>query len=75
MPSSPPPRRVATRGDIVNEHHERTGPFWDAVDGRAPMPPVAGLLGWELQEVDPQAGTIVVKDTRPAASATWTPRR
>jgi uncharacterized protein (TIGR00369 family) len=30
------------------------------------MPPVAGLLGWELQEVDPQAGTIVVRfDGRP----------
>ncbi len=50
----------------MNEHHERTGPFWDAVDGRAPMPPVAGLLGWELQEVDPHAGTIVVRfDGRP----------
>ena len=45
----------------MNEHDERTGPFWDAVDGRAPMPPVAGLLGWELQEVDPEAGTIVVR--------------
>jgi uncharacterized protein (TIGR00369 family) len=45
----------------VNEHDERTGPFWDAVDGRVPMPPVAGLLGWQLQEVDPEAGTIVVR--------------
>lgn len=38
----------------------RTGPFWDAVDGRAPMPPVAALLGWQLEGVDPDAGTITV---------------
>jgi uncharacterized protein (TIGR00369 family) len=40
---------------------ERVGPFWDAVAGRAPMPPVAGLLGWVLEEVDPAAGTIRVR--------------
>jgi uncharacterized protein (TIGR00369 family) len=39
----------------------RTGPFWDAVEGRAPLPPVASLLGWQLEEVDPDAGTITVK--------------
>lgn len=38
----------------------RTGPFWDAVEGRVPMPPVAVLLGWTLEEIDPSAGTIVV---------------
>jgi uncharacterized protein (TIGR00369 family) len=25
------------------------------------MPPVATLLGWQLEEVDPEAGTIVVR--------------
>ena len=42
------------------ETHDRTGPFWDAIEGRAPMPPVADLLGWQLDEVDPAAGTITV---------------
>jgi uncharacterized protein (TIGR00369 family) len=38
----------------------REGPFWDAMEGRAPMPPAAVLLGWELVAVDPDAGTIEV---------------
>lgn len=39
---------------------EREGPFWDAIEGRAPVPPAARLLGWELVAVDPEAGTIEV---------------
>lgn len=39
----------------------RTGPFWDAMEGRVPMPPAAQLLGWTLQEIDPDAGTISVR--------------
>jgi uncharacterized protein (TIGR00369 family) len=38
----------------------RQGPFWDAIEGRAPMPPAAATLGWELVDVDPDAGTIEV---------------
>jgi uncharacterized protein (TIGR00369 family) len=38
----------------------REGPFWDAMAGRAPLPPAAVLLGWELVSVDPDAGTIEV---------------
>jgi uncharacterized protein (TIGR00369 family) len=38
----------------------REGPFWDVMEGRAPMPPAAGVLGWELVSVDPDAGTIEV---------------
>jgi len=41
----------------------RQGPFWDAVQGRAPLPPATALLGWELVSVDPDAGTIVVAFT------------
>ncbi len=45
---------------------ERSGPFWEAIEGRAPLPPVAMLLGWTLEQVDPDAGTIVVRfDARP----------
>jgi len=38
----------------------REGAFWDAMEGRAPLPPAAVLLGWELVSVDPDAGTIEV---------------
>lgn len=38
----------------------REGPFWDAMEGRAPMPPAAEVLGWELVSIDPDAGTIEV---------------
>src|SRR5215475_8232947 len=37
---------------------ERTGPFWDAMYGRAPMPPAAATLGLEFVEADVDAGTI-----------------
>jgi uncharacterized protein (TIGR00369 family) len=31
---------------------ERSGPFWDAMEGRAPMPPAAATLGLEFVDVD-----------------------
>jgi uncharacterized protein (TIGR00369 family) len=39
---------------------EREGPFWDAVEGRAPLPAAAATLGWELVSVSPEEGTIEV---------------
>jgi uncharacterized protein (TIGR00369 family) len=39
------------------------GPFWEAVDGRAPLPPAAVTLGWELVAIDPEEGTIEVAFT------------
>jgi uncharacterized protein (TIGR00369 family) len=38
----------------------RTGAFWDAIEGRAPMPPAAATLGWELSWVRPERGEIEV---------------
>jgi uncharacterized protein (TIGR00369 family) len=38
----------------------RTGPFWDGVTGRAPMPPAAATLGFEFLDADPDAGWIEV---------------
>jgi uncharacterized protein (TIGR00369 family) len=42
---------------------ERNGPFWDAVEGRAPLPPAAATLGWQLVSVSPEEGTITVAFT------------
>lgn len=42
---------------------ERSGPFWDAMAGRAALPPAAVTLGWELLRVDPDAGEIEVAFT------------
>ena len=39
---------------------ERRGSFWDAVDGRAPMPTAAKTLGWSLIEADTERGEIEV---------------
>jgi uncharacterized protein (TIGR00369 family) len=38
----------------------RSGPFWDAVAGRAPLPPAAATLGLELIAADVENGTIEV---------------
>jgi uncharacterized protein (TIGR00369 family) len=42
---------------------ERNGPFWDAVEGRTPLPPAAATLGWRLVSVSPEEGTIEVEFT------------
>jgi uncharacterized protein (TIGR00369 family) len=38
----------------------RSGPFWDGVEGRAPIPPAAATLGFEFVDADVEAGTIEV---------------
>jgi uncharacterized protein (TIGR00369 family) len=38
----------------------RPGPFWDGVQGRAPVPPAAATLGFEFVGADIEAGTIEV---------------
>lgn len=38
----------------------RTGPFWDAVEGKAPLPPAAATLGLEIVDIDPDRGLIEV---------------
>lgn len=42
---------------------ERTGPFWDVVEGRADAPPIAELLGWRFLGADADAGTVRVEFT------------
>jgi uncharacterized protein (TIGR00369 family) len=41
----------------------RRGPFWDVIEGRAEPPSAAVTLGFELIDVDPDAGTIEVAFT------------
>lgn len=40
---------------------ERRGPFWDMIEGRLPAPPAARLLGWKLERIDPEQGSIRVQ--------------
>jgi hypothetical protein len=37
---------------------KRSGPFWDAIEGRAPMPRAAATLGLEFIRADTQNGTV-----------------
>jgi uncharacterized protein (TIGR00369 family) len=37
---------------------QRSGPFWDSVTGRAPLPPAAATLGLQFTDADVDAGTI-----------------
>lgn len=51
---------------VIDEEDElpnRWGPFWDAVEGRAPLPPAAVTLGLEVIEVDGDSGVAVVAFT------------
>jgi len=41
----------------------RSGPFWEAVDGRRPPPPAAALLGWQVHRIDPERGEVEVHFT------------
>jgi uncharacterized protein (TIGR00369 family) len=38
--------------------NKRSGPFWDGVEGRAPLPRAAATLGLEFIDADVEAGTI-----------------
>ncbi len=39
---------------------ERTGPFWDFINGQRAAPPCAETLGWELSWVAPDRGEIEI---------------
>lgn len=40
---------------------ERTGFFWDFIEGRVDPPPAAATLGWELVDIAPDEGTIALR--------------
>ena len=54
------PGMARTEGEAYGD---RQGPFWDVVHGRREFPPADVLLGWELESVDPDSGTIDVSFT------------
>jgi uncharacterized protein (TIGR00369 family) len=39
---------------------KRSGPFWDGVEGRAPMPRAAATLGFQFIDADVESGTIEI---------------
>jgi acyl-coenzyme A thioesterase PaaI-like protein len=45
---------------------DRSGPFWDAVEGRVPPPRAAATLGLELVDADVETGTIELAFTATA---------
>jgi uncharacterized protein (TIGR00369 family) len=47
-----------TASDTSSSGAIREGPFWDVMAGRAAPPPAAVTLGFQLVDVDPDAGTI-----------------
>ena len=48
---------------------ERSGPFWDGVEGRAPVPPAAATLGFEFVQADAERKTV---DLALTAREDWT---
>jgi uncharacterized protein (TIGR00369 family) len=38
----------------------RSGPFWEAVEGRGPLPLAAATLGWTVSWVAPERGEIEI---------------
>jgi len=39
---------------------KRSGPFWDGIEGRAPIPRAAATLGFQFIKADVESGTIEV---------------
>jgi uncharacterized protein (TIGR00369 family) len=46
--------------NLMTTTTKRSGPFWDGVEGRAPIPRAAATLGFQFIEADIERGTIEV---------------
>ena len=44
------------------ENNIRSGPFWDMIEGRKPLPAVSRLLGLKILALDAAKGTIKVEN-------------
>lgn len=61
----------ATKAEApVTNTTQRTGPFWDGVNGRAPVPPAAATLGFEFVDADVDEGSIELAFDATAAFTT-----
>jgi uncharacterized protein (TIGR00369 family) len=49
--------------EITMENNSRSGPFWDMIEGRSPLPAASRLLRWKLLTLDPANGAIKVEFT------------
>jgi uncharacterized protein (TIGR00369 family) len=45
-------------GERMKTTEKRSGPFWDGVEGRAPIPRAAATLGFQFIAADVELGTI-----------------
>ena len=52
---------------MAGDSNTRVGPFWDVMAGRSTPPPAAVTLGFELVDIDPDAGTITTSFEASAA--------
>src|SRR5262245_47093819 len=57
------PRRDTLGDGDPDPSLERSGPFWDAVFGRIPLPPAAATLGLALVDADVERRTIELRFT------------
>jgi hypothetical protein len=48
--------------------HERSGPFWEAMQGQEPLPRPRRRWGWSSSTADTEAGTIELAFTATEAS-------
>ena len=62
MGSAPPPDPFS-RNAQDTDGLERSGPFWDTVEGRVPLPPAAATLGLRFVEANPERRTIELSFT------------
>src|SRR5262245_414259 len=53
-------RSMTPTSHSISSTAQSTGPFWDGVEGRAPIPRAAATLGFEFIHADVDAGTIEV---------------
>jgi uncharacterized protein (TIGR00369 family) len=53
--------RNASKMEITMENNVRSGPFWDMIEGRRPLPAVSRLLGLKILALDAAKGTIKVE--------------
>src|SRR5262245_58362594 len=55
------PGRHIRKDQAMMTGKNRSGPFWDIIEGRGVQPAISKLLGWKLLTLDDAKGTIEVE--------------